>query len=100
MKSKGNNNKPVLKVVTTKTLQPPKRYRSADVCLPAVTRPRHNSFEIILIVVGIFLTVTSAPSMQILLMEIYFYCSTLEDTHTILSTLTIKPLIFTILIFR
>jgi hypothetical protein len=44
MKSKGNNNKPVLKVVTTKTLQPPKRYHSADVCLPAVTRPCHNSF--------------------------------------------------------
>jgi hypothetical protein len=44
MKSKGNNNKPVLKVVTTKTLQPPKRYHSADVCLAAVTRPRHNSF--------------------------------------------------------
>jgi hypothetical protein len=44
MKSKGNNNKLVLKVVTTKTLQPPKRYHSADVCLPGVTRPRHNSF--------------------------------------------------------
>jgi hypothetical protein len=44
MKSKGNNNKPILKVVTTKTLQPPKRYHSADVCLPAVTRPRHNLF--------------------------------------------------------
>ena len=44
MKSKGNNNKPILKVVTTKTLQPPKRYHSADVCLAAVTRPRHNSF--------------------------------------------------------
>jgi hypothetical protein len=44
MKSKGNHNKPVLKVVTTKTLQPPKRYHSADVCLAAVTRPRHNSF--------------------------------------------------------
>jgi hypothetical protein len=45
MKSKGNNNKPVLKVVTTKTLQPLKRYHSADVCLAAVTRPRHNSFR-------------------------------------------------------
>jgi hypothetical protein len=44
MKSKGNNNKPVLKVVTTKTLQPPKRYHSADVCLPAITWPHHNSF--------------------------------------------------------
>jgi hypothetical protein len=44
MKSKGNNNKPVLKVVTTKTLQPPKRYHSADVCLPAITWPCHNSF--------------------------------------------------------
>ncbi|MCU0321990.1 MAG: hypothetical protein MUE72_06195 [Chitinophagaceae bacterium] len=43
MKSKGNNNKPVLKVVTTKTLQPSKRYHSADVCLAAVTWPRHNS---------------------------------------------------------
>jgi hypothetical protein len=37
MKSKGNNNKPILKVVTTITLQPPKRYHSA-------ARPRHNSF--------------------------------------------------------
>jgi hypothetical protein len=46
MKSKGNNNKPVLKVVTTKTLQPPKRYHSADVCLPAITRPHHNSFAL------------------------------------------------------
>jgi hypothetical protein len=45
-KTKENNNKPILKVVTTKTLQPPKRYHSADVCLPAVTRPRHNLFEI------------------------------------------------------
>jgi hypothetical protein len=44
MKSKGNNNKPILKVVTTKTLQPLKRYHSADVCLPAVTWPHHNSF--------------------------------------------------------
>jgi hypothetical protein len=44
MKSKGNNNKSVLKVVTTKTLQPPKRYHSTDMCLPAVTWPRHNSF--------------------------------------------------------
>jgi hypothetical protein len=44
MKSKGNNNKPVLKVVTTKKLQPPKRYHFADVCLPAITRPHHNSF--------------------------------------------------------
>jgi hypothetical protein len=44
MKSKGNNNKPVLKVVTTIKLQPPKRYHSADMCLPAVTWPRHNSF--------------------------------------------------------
>jgi hypothetical protein len=35
MKSKGNNNKPVLKVVTTKTLQLPKRYHSADVYLTA-----------------------------------------------------------------
>jgi hypothetical protein len=48
MKSKGNNNKPVLKVVTTKTLQPPKRYHSADVCLVAITRPRHNSFDLML----------------------------------------------------
>jgi hypothetical protein len=40
MKSKGNNNKPILKVVTTKTLQPPKRYHSTDdVCLSAITRP-------------------------------------------------------------
>jgi hypothetical protein len=38
MKSKGNNNKPVLKVVTTKTLQPPKRHHTADVCLPVVTQ--------------------------------------------------------------
>ncbi len=45
MKSKGNNNKPILKVVTTKTLQPPKRYHSTDVCLPAITRPHHNSFD-------------------------------------------------------
>jgi hypothetical protein len=45
MKNKGNNNKPVLKVVTTKTLQPPKRYNSADVCLPAITQPHHNSFQ-------------------------------------------------------
>jgi hypothetical protein len=37
MKSKGNNNKPVLKVVTTKTLQLPKRYHSADVYLTADT---------------------------------------------------------------
>jgi hypothetical protein len=44
MKSKGNNNKPVLKVVTTKMLQPPKRYHSTDVCLPFVTQPCHNSF--------------------------------------------------------
>jgi hypothetical protein len=44
MKSKGNNNKPILKVVTTIMLQPPKRYHSADVCLSAITRPRHNSF--------------------------------------------------------
>jgi hypothetical protein len=44
MKSKGNNNQPVLKVVTTKTLQPPKRYHSADMCLPAITWPHHNSF--------------------------------------------------------
>jgi hypothetical protein len=44
MKSKGNNNKPVLKVVTTKTLQPPKRYHSTDVCLPAITWPHSNSF--------------------------------------------------------
>jgi hypothetical protein len=45
MKSKGNNNKPIIKVVTTITLQPLKRYHSADVCLSAVTRPRHNSFD-------------------------------------------------------
>ncbi len=50
MKSKGNNNKPILKVVTTKTLQPPKRYHSADVCLSAVTRPRRNAFAFIFII--------------------------------------------------
>jgi hypothetical protein len=44
MKSKGNNNKQVLKVVTTKTLQPPTRYHSADMCLAAVTQLHHNSF--------------------------------------------------------
>jgi hypothetical protein len=44
MKSKGNNNKPILKFVVTKMMQPPKRYHSADVCLPAITWPHHNSF--------------------------------------------------------
>jgi hypothetical protein len=37
---------------------------------------------------------------QNLLMEIYFYCPTLEDLHTILSNVAVTPLIFTILIFR
>jgi hypothetical protein len=35
-----------------------------------------------------------------LLIEIYFHCPTFKDTHTILSKVTITPLLFTILIFR
>jgi hypothetical protein len=46
----------------------------------------------------------SMCSRQNLLIEIYFHFptleDTLEDTHTILSNITIAPLIFTILVFR
>jgi hypothetical protein len=44
MKSKGNNNKPVLKVMCTQMIATTKRYHSAEVYLTAVTWPRHNSF--------------------------------------------------------
>jgi hypothetical protein len=36
MKSKGNNNKPILKVLSTQTITTTKRYHSADVYLTAV----------------------------------------------------------------
>jgi hypothetical protein len=62
MKSKGNNNKPVLKVVTTKTLQPPKRYHSADMYIKAKISSNCNHVTYISLILEIYFSNMSLQS--------------------------------------